>query len=174
VSWVQGRSAVRQCVPFTGLFLRHQGTGARLLLRVNGLNTFTGKGHHLLRMVEGNSQNHPLCQYPFLVRGIDHSHLERYLRPNISNAVGKTKSLTGPCTDPIMDEAQLARGCCTATWASQREGMTTRWAARTLVDASIAGSLGGALEAEFDSLAIATEAPSWRSTFFSFGRMAFK
>lgn len=48
----------------------------------------------------------------------------------------------------------------------------TRWAARTLVDASVAGSRGGALEEKSDSFAIATEAPSWRSTFFSFGRMA--
>jgi hypothetical protein len=30
-------------VPFPGLFLRHQGTKARLLLRVNGLNAVTGK-----------------------------------------------------------------------------------------------------------------------------------
>jgi hypothetical protein len=54
-------------VPFTGLFLRHQGTGARLLFRVNGLNAVTGMGHHLLRMGEGNSQDHTLWQYPFLV-----------------------------------------------------------------------------------------------------------
>jgi hypothetical protein len=47
----------------------------------------------------------------------------------------------------------------------------TRWPARTLVDASVAGSLGGALEEESDSLSIATEALSWRSTFYSFGRM---
>jgi hypothetical protein len=47
-----------------------------------------------------------------------------------------------------------------------------RWAARTFVDASVIGSRIGALEAESDSLEIATEAPSWRSTFFSFGRMA--
>jgi hypothetical protein len=30
-------------VPFAELFLRHHGTGARLLLRVNGLNAVSGK-----------------------------------------------------------------------------------------------------------------------------------
>jgi hypothetical protein len=53
---------LRACrsVPFVGLFLRHQGTWALLLLRGNGLNAVTGEGHHLPGMGEVNAQDHPL------------------------------------------------------------------------------------------------------------------